>query len=341
MAEQPAGPRAAPTIYDVAARAGVSTATVSRAFNSPKQLRAETQARISEAVRELGFIPKAEAAIRARKRTRRIGVAGPFSSVTSCLERLRGILVAAAAEGYEIVVYEQEAVVLHHHFMDSLALATKVDGLILIDVPITERLAERLGESELETVLIEYPRPGMSCVTIDERAGGEMVARYLVERGHRRLGFLGITIPPERSPEFPVADLRLRGFREGLADAGIDLSDQCVRLAADPRAMRQAAHALLDLDLPPSAIFAIYDEVAAEALLAVRERGMRVPEDVAVIGFDDRDFARYLGLTTVRQHLMESGQVAFQLLHDRVAGVSSGVRQTVLLPLEIIARETA
>lgn len=341
MAEQHERAKAAPTIYDVAARAGVSIATVSRVINAPTQVRADTRARVYEVVRELGFIPKADAATRARKGTGRIGIAGPFSAIPSCMERLRGILAAAKGSQYEIVVYEQESVVLHHHFADSLALSTKLDGLILIDMPITDQLAKQLSEDGLETVLIEYPRPGMTCVTVDDLAGGRLAARYLVERGHRRCAFLGIASPPERSPAFPARDLRLRGFREGLADAGLELPNQYVGMAPDLSALRQSAHALLDLNPPPAAIFAFYDEVAAEVLLAARERGLRVPDDLAVIGFDDRDFAVYLGLTTVRQHLAESGERAFQLLRDRIAGTSSDLSETVVLPLTVVPRHTA
>jgi DNA-binding LacI/PurR family transcriptional regulator len=343
MAEQHERPKATPTIYDVAARAGVSITTVSRVINAPSQVRADTRARVYKVVRELGFTPKADAATRARKGTRRIGIAGPFSAIPSCMERLRGILAIAKGSQYEIVVYEQESVVLHHHFADNLSLSTKLDGLILIDMPITDQLAKQLSEDGLETVLIEYPRPGMTCVTVDDLAGGRLAARYLVERGHRRCAFLGIASPPERSPMFPARDLRLRGFREGLAEAGLELPDQYVGMARDlnANAMRQGAHALLELDPSPTAVFAFYDEVAAEVLMAARERGLRVPDDVAVIGFDDRDFAVYLGLTTVRQHLAESGERAFQLLRDRIAGTASDLSETVVLPLTVVSRYTA
>ena len=114
-----------------------------------------------------------------------------------------------------------------------------------------------------------------------------------------------------------------------------------VGMAPDLNAMRQGAHTLLDLDPPPTAIFAIYDEVVAEVLMVARERGLRVPDDIAVIGFDDRDFAVYLGLTTVRQYLAESGERAFQLLRDRIAGTTSDLSETIVLPLKVVSRYTA
>lgn len=343
-----------PTIYDVAERAGVSIGTVSHALNSPARVRPETLERVNAAVRDLGFVPKAEAAVRARKGTRRIGALGRFSTIPSASERLLGLLDAASADGYEVVVYDQGSSAFHIDLVDSLSLSRKLDGLILIDIPITERLAQRLHQDNFPTVLIEYTRQGISSVSIDNIEGGRLVARYLVERGHRRCAFLGLSVQPDPLVGFPSIDeLRLQGFREGLAEAGFDLPDRYVRRAPIPLSSREterdvfreaahlAAHSLLDIEPRISAIFANFDLLAAVALTSARERALRVPEDVAVVGFDDSDFAAFLGLTTVRQHLFESGRVAFQLLRDSIGADGSNVAKTVTLPLELVRRTSA
>lgn len=337
-------PRQSPTIYDVARRAGVSISTVSLALNSPDRVRAETLARVHAAVNDLGFVPKAEAAVRARKGTRRIGVVAPFTSFGSFLDRLQGVIAAAEDDRYEVVVYNQEATALRHHFVDSMSLSRKLDGIILMSVPISDRLAQRLLGDGLETVLVEFARPEFSSVTIDDDQGGRLAAEHLVRRGHKRCAFLGeIALLENSSDGFrrTQQELRLLGFRTTLADAGIDLPDRHVLASHDLGTARQAMHHLLDLDRPPTAIFAHSDELAAEALKAIRERQLTVPDDVAVIGYDDRSFAEYLGLTTVRQPLVESGQIALNLLQDRLTGQSPTVPQMVKLPVSVVERETA
>jgi LacI family transcriptional regulator len=257
------------------------------------------------------------------------------------MQRLRGI-IDAAGDNYEIVVHGRESAVLHKHYVDSLALSRRLDGLILIDVPITNHLAHKLAEDRFPTVLVEYPQPGISCVVIDDREGGRMTARYLLERGHRQCAFLGLAWPPDKPSEFLTPDmLRLAGFREALADAGVDLPDQYVKVGYDSAARRQAARELLDLDSRPTAIFVSSDSGAADILPIPAARGLRVPEDVAIIGFDDADFAAYLGLTTVRQHLEESGRVAVQLLRQCLANDASGIARRVTLPLTLVRRNTA
>jgi LacI family transcriptional regulator len=269
-----------PTIYDVAERAGVSIGTVSHVLNSPGRVRPETLERVNTAVRDLGFVPKAEAAVRARKGTRRVGVVGRFSAIPSESERLHGLLAAAAEDGYEVAVYDQGSVAFHPHLVDSLSLSRRLDGLILMDMPITERLAEQLEQDKFPAVLIEYPRPGVSCVVIDNQEGGRMVGHYLAQCGYRRCAFLGLSAEPDPSLGYPsLDDLRLQGFRKGLAAAALDLPDRYVQRApiplstreAEGEVFREAAHracqALLDIDPPPSAIFANFDLVAAVVLV--------------------------------------------------------------------------
>jgi DNA-binding LacI/PurR family transcriptional regulator len=353
MSHEDARPRNPSTIYDVARRAGVSISTVSLALNAPNRVRPGTSARVHEAIRELGYVPKAEAAIRAQKGTGRIGVVGRFSAVASANERLQGLLVAASQDGYEVVVYDHGSTTFHPHVLDSLSLAHKLDGLVLIDIPIAESLADRLEHDNFPTVLIEYPRSGLSCVAIDNPSGGRLVAQHLVQRGHRQCAFLGLSVEPDPSLGFPELDeLRLEGFRAGLARENIDLSARYVQRALispsnrvmereDFRAAtHRAAHRLLDLDPPPTAIFANFDLLACMVLSVARERCLRVPEDVAVVGFDDCDYAAFMGLTTVRQHLTESGRAAFRLLRDSIGINETSVVKTVTLPLHLIARST-
>ena len=133
----------------------------------------------------------------------------------------------------------------------------------------------------------------------------------------------------------------------------MDLPDRYVHRALIPPSRRElerevfretayrAAHALLDVDPPPSAVFANFDLVAAAVLTVARERGIRVPDDLAVVGFDDSDFAAFLGLTTVRQHLFKSGRIAFQLLREQLKSSTWRAAESVSLPLDVVPRSTA
>jgi len=339
----PAGIRR--TIYDVAQRAGVSISTVSLALNSPDRVRPETLDRIYQSVQELGYRPKAEATILARKSTRRIGVVAPFVTYGSFMERLRGVMAAAEKERYEIVLYDHESYALRHHLADSLSLSQRLDGLILMAIPMSDDLARRLVQGGLPTVLVEFARPEFSSVVIDDDAGGRLAAQYLLQRGHRRFAFLGegwLETNSAPKPVFSQKDLRLRGFRSELAAADVELPDEFVIDAFNSvEAGRQAALKLLDADSPPTAIFAHSDVLAAGVLQATRDRQLHVPSQLAVMGFDDREFASYLGLTTIRQPLFDSGQIAMNLLTSRLVRGTSSVPQMVGLPLEVVARETA
>ncbi len=139
----------------------------------------------------------------------------------------------------------------------------------------------------------------------------------------------------------PTSDVRLQGFRQALAERNLTLPDEYIgRVPHSLENARHVAHRLLDLPQPPDAIFAASDTQAMGVLQAARERGIRVPEQLAVVGFDDIDIADYIGLTTVRQPLEESGRVAVDLLLSRLADPSRPA-QDVWLPLNLVRRQTA
>jgi LacI family transcriptional regulator len=328
----------AATIQDVARKAGVSIATVSNVLNAPERVREATRTRVLEAIDALGFVPRAEAVARARRHLGRIGVVAPFTSYTSYTERLQGILRALRARDFDLVVYDQESVAVRRDLLSTLPITHHLDGLIVM-LPIDERIAHRLATRGLETVLVEFPRPGFSAVHIDDEAGGHLAATHLMAKGHRRLAFVG-----ERQVErFIIAQTehRLNGFRRALDDAGFELPEQYVSLApfGVGEAMSQTFD-LLDLREPPTAIFAHSDSQAVGVLKAAHRRGLRVPDDLAVIGFDDLEMADHLGLTTIHQPLAESGRVALDLLLERLTDASRPVR-SVKLPVHLVERDTA
>ncbi len=326
------------TIYDVAELASVSISTVSRVLNSPEQVNEATRTRVLAAIDRLNFVPKAEATARARKGTRRVGVLAPFITYPSFVQRLRGVAALADAS-YEMVIYNVESASRRDGYLLTLPVTRRLDGLIVMALPFGDEVAQRLRAHHLETVLIECTHPFFSSVEIDDASGGELVARYLIERGYRRFAFVGDADVPDYA--IPTSEKRLFGYQRALQQAGFALDSQYIRLGVHGlEQARQLALQLFDLPVPPTAVFAPSDTQAMGVLKAARERGLAVPRDVAVIGFDDVEVAGYIGLTTVRQPLEESGRVAVDLLLSRLANQTRPV-QRVTLPLEIVPRETA
>ncbi len=331
------------TIYDVSERAGVSIATVSRVLNSPDLVNSETRARVLAAIDELDFVPKFEALARARKGVGRIGVLTPFFTADSFVDRLRGVVAALAGLPYELVIYDVSSAAQRDGYLTNLALTHRVDGLIVIGLPFDEAIARRLLKHHLATVQIvpmsQPASPFITRIIHDDAAGGRMAAQYLLTRGHRRIGYVG----DAGGLDFTgiTGDQKLDSFRQTLALDGIPLPDTYVGLA--PFGMEQArqqAHRLLDLSEPPTAIFAGSDTQAIGVLSAVRERGLSVPHELAVMGFDDIEVAEFVGLTTIRQQLKESGRRAVELVLAQLSERDAPAQQ-IYLPFTLVQRVTA
>jgi DNA-binding LacI/PurR family transcriptional regulator len=330
MDDVKAADTASATIYDVALRAGVSISTVSLSLNSPDRVKAKTLERIMEAVDELGFTPKAEAVIRARRGTGRIGVIAPFTSFpTETSLRLKGVLRGVAPHGHEVVVFDQASAATSR--LVSLPVTRKVDGLIIVSIPFDDEVRRRISEHKTPTVVVEIPHESMSSVLIDHRGGGALVGEFLTGRGHERLAYIGHRQDhdyPSQSREkcdgfasvLPTPP-QIRNVENTLADA----------IAVGIELLRQPK--------PPTAIFAHDDLLAAGIIMSARQLGLRVPEDVAVVGFNDTDIAEPLGLTTVRQPFVRSGELAVQMLIDQITKTNVS-QQTVTLGVNLIERST-
>jgi len=287
----------------------------------------------------LGFVPKAEARARALRQNGRIGVITPFFTAPSFVQRLRGLAGELSKKNYELVIYTVDSVDRLQSYLSFLPLTGNLDGLVIMSLPVEDTYVNNLLKHNLPTVLIEFPNTNLNSVEIDDVGGGRMVAEYLIAKGHRRIAFLGDTDLPEYSIH-PVS-MRLVGFRQGLHEEGIELEDEFVRLA--PYTMeqtRQVAIELINTVNPPTAVFAATDFQALSVIKVAHQLGIKIPEDLAVIGFDDLDMAEYADLTTVRQHLDESGRLAIEILLTHIVDNTRPV-QHVNLPLTIIERITA
>jgi DNA-binding LacI/PurR family transcriptional regulator len=327
-----------PTIFDVSEQSGFSISTVSRVINSPSKVNINTREIVNKTIDQLGFIPKAEARARALRYSSRIGVITPFFTAPSFVQRLRGIASSLTNENFDLVIYTVDSNNRLHSYLSSLPLTGNLDGLVIMSLPVKDEDVKRLIDHHLPAVLIEYPHPLLNSVEIDDVEGGRLATEYLIRKGHHRIAFLGDSDLPEYSLH-PVS-LRLKGFRQALQTANISVPESFIRLAPyNQEQARQVAKELLDLPNPPTAIFAATDFQALGVIKATRQLGIKVPEELAVIGFDDLDMAEFEDLTTIRQHLDESGRLSIEILLSHITDFSRPV-QHVRLPLSIIERLT-
>jgi len=327
-----------PTIYDVAKLSGVSISTISRVLNAPDKVNPETHKRVMDAIDKLGFIPRAEARAHALRNTNRIGVLTPFFTAPSFVQRFRGVASALSKANYELVIYPVDSMDHLQGYISSIPLMRNIDGLIIMSLSLNDQDAKRLSNG-MESVLIEYSHPQLNSIQIDDQRGGRLVAEHLISKGHKSFGFLGDIEPPERFAIHPVKT-RLTGFKQGLEAAGLSLPDTYIfSCPYTQKETWQAAHKLLHLPKPPTAIFAASDMQALIVMKVARELNIKIPNDLAVVGFDDIDVADHVDLTTIRQHLDESGRLAAEILLSRI-GESNRPLQHINLPLQLIERLT-
>lgn len=315
-----------PTIYDVAELSGLSIATVSRVLNSPDRVSDASRRKVMAAIDQLNFVPQAEARARGLQSTGRIGVITPFFTSPSFTDRLRGVAGALANSRYELVVYTVDTMDRLNGYLASLPLTGNLDGLIVISLPVDDEAAQRLIANNIKTVLIENTYPGFGGIVVNDHEGGRLAANHLVEMGHRRCAFVYFDDLPQYSihPEIQ----RLAGFREALTEHGIDLSDEYIKyVPVSRKGIREKLRELFDLPEPPTGIFAPSDDLAIRVIHRARELGMQTPRDIAVVGFDDIDISEHVDLTTISQHLVESGRLAVELLLAQLNGPDRPVQQ--------------
>lgn len=324
------------TIYDVAALAGVSIGTVSRTLNSPAKVADATRQRVLEAVRGLDFVPKEVAEIRARRGNGRIGVVAPFSAHSSFGKRLNGVMAATAKVGVDVVVFDVESAESSPSMLESLPVRRSLDGLIVMSVPFSTQAFAAVTNASLPIVLVDTAHLGLPTVVVDDVMGGRLAGAELISRGAKRLAFLGHR---QVSPglELP-ARLRLRGLRLAAEEAGVPFRDDfAVLVSTSFEESLAAATRLLEGDERPDAVFAHTDEQAAAVLKAAGDLGLSVPEDVAIVGYDNSIVASALGLTSVDQPLHETGEWAANTLLNAISDPSQ-VLPSVTLPVSLVRR---
>lgn len=325
------------TIEDVASAAGVSVATVSRALRNLPNVAESTRARVEDAATRLEYRADPAASRLAAGRSRSVGVVVQLLHGWYSSHVVAGVEAVCAEAGYDTIVMgvgpgSRDRDV----FAGSSAIHRRVDALILVDVRVSASELRRLADQSLVVVAVGHEVPEIPSVGIDDVEVGRIAARHLIELGHRRIGLIN---GPDTLP-FVVPNQRQAGFEEALRSAGVEPDPALytpgnftVQDGAD------ALHALMERDDPPTAIFALSDEMAFGVILAAEERGIRIPDDLSLIGVDDHDVAPVVGLTTVHQDVAEHGARAARLVIDQLAQGTESVDRAPA-PVRLIVRRT-
>ena len=328
-----------PTIRDVAARSGVSPMTVSRVVNGSARVRPETRQRVQEAIAALGYVPNNLARNLTKQKTGTLALIVPDFADPFFTLILRGAEDVARRAGYRVILcntdgdLEREAAYLED------MVAHRVEGLLIAPVSNqSRRNLRRLGPHPPPFVLVDRSIPGIESDLVqgDSVGGARVLVDHLLALGHRRIAHI------TESQEVSTARDRLRGYTDALVAADIPVEPDLVEVAhaANARGGYEAAQRLIDRIPRPTAIFAVNNLTAVGAVMAIRERGLEIPADIAVVCFDDIELAALLCpfLTVMAQPAETFGTLAVQLLLERIVGRAIGRRRRVVLPADLIVR---
>jgi LacI family transcriptional regulator len=331
------------TIKDIAKEIGVSYATVSRALNDHPDVNDDTKKKVLRISKEMGYKPNDIARGLVRQETNTIGLLIPDITNPFYPQVARGVEEAAAAAGYNVFLcntnWNKER---EKHYIDAL-LQKQVDGLIM--TPSSEELEHLTAvlKSRVETVFVSsfIKHADFTSVIVDNVRGAEMAVEYLIEKGHKNIGFIGAGEGRFANKE------RLKGYKQALENHGLEVKAENVR-DQQGSYKRKSGYFLMNelLKLPetPTAIFCYNDLLALGAIQAIKENGREVPQDIAVIGFDDISFASLpeIQLTTVSQPKYDMGKIALETLVDKIKTKSKqAVNRRIILDPSLIIRQTS
>lgn len=332
------GVKKQPTIYDVAQKAGVSTTTVSRVMNEPSKVAVTKRQAVLDAIRELNFIPKADALMNARKTFKKIGVVAPFFNQPSFMERLRGVTDFAMQDDYELVLYAVKQMESLTEYIDALVTANRVDGLIFFSMHLDEASIRILNQASFPVCCVEEAAEGFDSVLVRNLEGGQKAAEYFYNMGCRKPSFIGeASLLPYATA---ATEDRYRGFRFFFESQGVSVIEKRVWIGeCSDKNIEQGIKKVLSQEDLPDCVFCSSDVIAACFMRIAKKMGICIPGEIKLLGFDDIDMAGYIGLSSVSQSLDLSGRVAAELIIAKIKNPERPVTN-IMLPLEIIERES-
>lgn len=325
------------TIKDIAKVAGVSVNTVSRALNDKPDINSETKKRILDIAKSLGYVKNITASTLRNNSTKIVGVILADSANPFYAEVLKGIEAASRKYGYQIILMNTERVYENEEIAIKTLLQRRVDGLLIAPVQDRAEDIKRLNEKvNIPFVIVgrHFEDIKVDEIYNDEIKGGYIATKYLIDLGRKNI--LMINGSMFKSP----AKMRYEGYKKALNEVG--LIDNMVISDIDINGGYEAVKKILKEGQKVDALFCYNDLVAIGAIKALKEEGIKIPEDAAVIGYDDIYFSSFVcpTLTTVRIKKFELGYESFKMLHNRICGRRKNIKQKIL-DVELIKRESA
>jgi len=337
------------TIYDVARAAGVGIGTVSRVINNSPQISSKTREKVLRAIKELKYQPSAVARGLASKRTNTIACIVPFLTGYFYFELLNGVQQAIRKKGYDLILYSVSVMEKKETFFKKTLQERKVDGVLLVSLTISDQYVSKYQQANFPIVLLDSYHARLDSISIENRQGAFIATEHLIKLGHRKIGMINghlNSVP---------AIHRLQGFKKALTEHGIAFEDRYLvssdffddeQVSYNHGFNKQAGyvamkHLLASNNGYPDAIFVSSDIQAIGAIKAIQQYGLRIPEDIAIIGFDGIELSEYLGLTTMEQPMFEMGMIAAERLIHKIQNGNNneGVFKRLFHP-NLIVRQT-
>ena len=319
----------------------MSIATVSRVFNNSARVAPPTRERVLSVARGLNYQPHVSAQSLARRNSHLITAVIPVVANYFYMEIIRGMQEALFESEYDLILYAAPKPEAMASQLERAAQRGRSEGLIVASTPLSEQRARRLKALKRPVVLVDSLHPEFDSISVDNHQGGFMATRHLVEIGRQRIAHISI------NPEAPPAAERRRGYEDALRSAGREV-DRSLIVASEKRpfgfveeAGYEAMGMLLCRKPRPDAVFVASDIQALGALRALREAGLKTPDDMALVGFDDIQVSAYVGLTTLRQPTYEMGALAMERLMRRIDEPTVPVASTVFAPTLVPRASTA
>lgn len=326
------------TIYDIAKKAGVSIATVSRVVNNSDGIADKTREKVLKVADELGYYPQAYAQGLARKKKNIIMVVVPVLSNYFFMEVLAGIQDEISNYNYDLNIFNVQSNGDDNMFsqVENIIKRQWADGYLFISTHLRNKELEQLQSYDMPITLIDESYPGMDSVSVDNDEGIEKAMHYFLEKGITRVAMISAMKTSKPGQQ------RIEGYKKALKEAGVAVDEQLIvtgdsmyRDGFSEQNGYEAMTKLLEMDNPPEACFCTSDIQAVGAMKAMREKGARIP----IIGYDDITISNYIGLSTIRQPMYDMGTLATKKLVNRMKNRDSEIEQKVFAP-ELILRDS-
>jgi LacI family transcriptional regulator, repressor for deo operon, udp, cdd, tsx, nupC, and nupG len=331
----------AQSLAEVARHAGVSLSTASRALNDAYGVSAATRMKVLAAASELDYVVSPDASRLARGTTGRVAVVVPHIERWFFGQMVSGIERVLSAADLDILLYHVDDAADRRDFLARLPARRKVDAVVVVAFPVNEDDRARLEMIGAKIIAAGGQSASYPYVCIDDYEAGRVAMQHLVSLGHRRIAMIAGTDPDQ--PGWPETLGRTRAYEEALSELGIQPDPSLVRVVDwGPLNAAKAMEEILDSSgETPTAVFTHSDEMAFGALRTLRSRGLKVPEDISLIGIDDHPMAEVLELTTVAQDVAEQGATAARLVLTALANEGSAASGTgVIAPIKLVTRSS-